>query len=609
MCGIVGYVGNRNATPILIESLERLDYRGYDSAGIAVIDGCEVSLYKTAGSVGKLRQMIDLNKNGGCTGIGHTRWATHGKPSRENSHPHMGDKGIIAVVHNGIIENYEELKEELIGRGHVFSSETDTEVIPHLIEENYGGDLERAVALTLERLRGSYAIAVMCKDEPDKLVATTKDMPLVLGIGNGENYLASDVPAMLKFTNKVSYMCDEEIAVITSSSICIKNGSGGSVDKKIETVTWDAKAAEKAGYEHFMLKEIHEQPHAIRETLSGRISELEAEIKLKEIGLTERQINSISRVIITACGTSYYAAVLGRYLIEKIARIPAEAMVSSELRYGELVLDENTLVIAITQSGETADTIAALKEAKSHACHTMAIANVVGSGITRHTNNVLYTRAGLEICVAATKSFTSQIVALHLLALQMGRVRGTITPSQSKQIITQLRKLPGQVMEILEKSRGIEKVAVKYAANEHYFFIGRGINYPIAMEGALKLKEISYIHAEGYPAGELKHGPLALLTAGVPVVAISTYDNTYDKMLSNIKETKARGADVIAIADESDTNIEKYVDDVLRIPDTHEMLKPVLSAIVLQLLAYYTARHLGCEVDRPRNLAKSVTVE
>ena len=597
MCGIVGYLGTSEAIPVLFNLLKRLEYRGYDSAGIAIMNE-SVETFKTRGSVDDLRSIAPDIK--GCTGIGHTRWATHGKPSSENAHPHCDCTGSIAVVHNGIIENYIEIKGKLIDSGHEFRSETDTEVLPHLIEEYYDGDLESSVQNALSVVRGSYALAAVSADDPDKIVVARKDSPLVLGLGDGGFFVASDVSAILKYTKNVIFMDDEEIGTIKKDGISITTLKGVPVEKKIEMIEWDPESAEKSGYEHFMLKEIFEQPDIIRETFSGRIS-----ADGVDLGLT---LSDVKRITIIACGTSYHAGLFGRYVIERFARIPVDVEIASEFRYTDPILDCGDLVIAITQSGETADTLAAIRESESKGCKKLGIVNVPGSSITRESQ-CIFTRAGPEVGVAATKSFTSQLAVLLLLAVQLGRQRKVLSTADANEFVYELKQMSGNIQRVLNDAPQIKECAELFAGADQFMFMGRGANYPIALEGALKLKEISYIPAEGFPAGELKHGPLSLIYDGVPVVAIATEDTVYDKVLGNIKEVKARGATVIGIANESDTEIEKYVDYVIRIPDANQWIAPVLSSVVLQLFAYYIAYHRGCEIDKPRNLAKSVTVE
>jgi len=607
MCGIVGYIGNGEASDIIINSLKKLEYRGYDSAGIALIDGDNGStaIYKKEGEISNLESILPPITS--RIGIGHTRWATHGKPTTKNAHPHSS--GNISLVHNGIIENYMELKEELVSEGYEFSSDTDTEVLAHLVKKHYTGDLYTALRTALGYVHGSYALAVLSKDHPDELIAARKDSPLIIGLGDNENFIASDIPAILEYTKRVIYLDNFELVSVKQDSIQVFDLEGNHKKKEEHIIEWSPEAAEKAGYSHFMLKEIHEQTNSIHETMLGRLHELEGDVIFDELGLSRAQISQIQRIEIIACGTSYNAGLLGKYLFEKLAGIHTDVDTASEFRYSSPVVTPGTLVMAITQSGETADTLAAVHEATYYECKTLAITNVVGSTISRDASSTIYTRAGPEIGVAATKSFTSQLVVLYLLAILFARVRYTMDADKAQQLQSELRKIPGHVRHILENERSIHKCALKFVKTNDYFFIGRNINYPIALEGALKLKEISYIHAEGYAAGELKHGPLALITKNVPVVAIAPQGHTYDKILSNIKEVKARDASVIAIADMDDTEISKYVDAVLTIPKTDEMLSPILSSIVVQLLAYYTALEKKCSIDKPRNLAKSVTVE
>ncbi len=606
MCGITAYIGNKKAVPILLDSLKRLEYRGYDSSGIAVINDQGITMHKIRGGIDNLISSFPKDVHGNL-GIGHTRWATHGNPSDINAHPHIS--GNIALVHNGIIENYQVLKGILVKEGYDFVSETDTEVLAHLINHNYEGDIEAAVCDSLLQIDGSYAVVVICADEPARIISARKNSPLVIGIGSGENFTASDAHAIIQNTNRIIYLEDEEIAVIGKDYVDIKTLSGKPIHRKIHTVEQDIDESVRAGYEHYMLKEIHEQSNVIRRTLAGRLSELEGSVQLNEIGLTHREIKSLNKIRIVACGTSYHAGLLGKSLFENISKIPVEVDIASEFRYSDAILEKGTLILAITQSGETADTLVAVKEAKLKGCATFAITNIVSSSIARDVDGVLYTRAGQEIGVAATKTFTSQIIAIYLLALYFGRIRNTIDSETSKRLISSIKRLPNQVQRVLESSEVIQDQSRKFFKSSKFFFIGRRFDYPIALEGALKLKEIAYVSAEGYPAGELKHGPIALLESGVTVIAIATKGRTYEKMLSNIKEVEARGASVIAIASEGDVEIEKYVDVVLKVPETNELVSPILSAIVTQLFAYYCAKAHGCEIDKPRNLAKSVTVE
>ncbi len=608
MCGIVGCIGNRSVTPILVESLKRLEYRGYDSAGIATLNGAEIDITKTAGKISDLENILSLT-NYACVGIGHTRWATHGVPSSTNAHPHTDCSGSFAVVHNGIIENFQALKDELTSKGHIFSSDTDTEVLAHLFEACYNGDLERAVREALLRVEGSYAIAVISDNEPEVIVAARKDSPLIVGLGDGENFLASDIPAIRKYTNKVIYINDGEIVRLTRDNVTVSTLQGLNVEKTVTIADGSIQDAERGGYEHFMLKEIHEQPKALRETMEDRLCELEGSIDFKELRPLEDEIKNIESITIIACGTSYHAGILGKYALEDLLRIPVKVEYSSEFRYNNFLSGKRSLAICISQSGETADTLAAMNEAKSQGYLTLAITNVVGSTITRKADEILLTKSGIEIGVAATKTFTAQILTLYMFGVYVARLKKLIDVETSRNIITSMKAVPGLIESLLDNISNIEKTSSRICEADCCYFIGRGFSYPIALEGALKMKEISYIKAEGFPAGELKHGPLALITADTPVIAIVPKGKTYYKTLGNIKEVKARNAFVIAIANASDDEIVKYVDSVIKIPDVDELFSPMLAAVALQLLAYYAAKHLGAEIDQPRNLAKSVTVE
>ncbi len=596
MCGIIGYTGRRPALPILVEGLKRLEYRGYDSAGVAVVqDGIQV--HKDRGEIRKLE--ANLPKLKGTTGIGHTRWATHGSPSRHNAHPFLDCKGRLALAHNGIIENHRELREALTLRGHAFTSETDTEVVAHLVEEAYQGNLEEALLKVLPQLQGSYALAILSADEPAKLVVARRDSPLVLGLGADENLFASDVPALLKETSRVIYLQDGEVAVVTPDYIRILDGHGEEVHREASKITLALEDAEKGGFEHFMLKEIFEQPAVLRSTLLGRPEALDL----------ARLFDGYPSVKLVAMGTSYHAALAGKYILEEMVGIPASAELASEYRYARAPYRDKPLTILVSQSGETADTIGAAREAKRRGCRTLAVTNYISSSLGRECDQVLYTRAGLEIGVAATKTFIAQLTAMYLLALDFGHHFMTITPDEERRMEEELRGTPRAIQAVLNMAEGIERVAAKYAQARDMFFIGRNIGYPMALEGALKMKEISYIHAEGYAGGELKHGPLALLGSETPVVAIVPQDSTYDKMLSNIGEVAARGSPVVAIATEGDRGVAKTADDVLFIPRISALLNPMPEAVAVQLLAYYAARLRGCEIDKPRHLAKSVTVE
>jgi glucosamine--fructose-6-phosphate aminotransferase (isomerizing) len=608
MCGIVGCIGNRSVTPLIVESLKRLEYRGYDSAGIATLNGAEIDITKTEGKISDLENILSLTNNA-CVGIGHTRWATHGIPSSTNAHPHADCSGSFAVVHNGIIENFQALKDELTSKGHIFSSDTDTEVLAHLCEDCYNGDLERAVRHALLRVEGSYAIAVISDNEPEVIVAARKDSPLIVGLGDGENFLASDIPAIRKYTNKVIYINDGEIVRLTRDDVTISTLQGLNVEKTVTIADGSIQDAERGGYEHFMLKEIHEQPKALRETMEDRLCELEGSIDFKELRPLEDEIKNIESITIIACGTSYHAGILGKYALEDLLRIPVKVEYSSEFRYNNFLSGKRSLAICISQSGETADTLAAMNEAKSQGYLTLAITNVVGSTITRKADEILLTKSGIEIGVAATKTFTAQILTLYMFGVYVARLKKLIDVETSRNIITSMKSVPGLIESLLDNISNIEKTSSRICEADCCYFIGRGLSYPIALEGALKMKEISYIKAEGFPAGELKHGPLALITADTPVIAIVPKGKTYYKTLGNIKEVKARNAFVIAIANASDDEIVKYVDSVIKIPDVDELFSPMLAAVALQLLAYYAAKYLGAEIDQPRNLAKSVTVE
>lgn len=609
MCGIVGYIGPKQAAPFLVEGLTKLEYRGYDSAGIAVFDGEKIRVEKTVGRLNALEQKIEKDVPQGAVGVGHTRWATHGRPSDANSHPHVDCSGKFVVVHNGIIENYLHIKEKLIAKGHVFTSETDTEVVPHLLEEYYNGNFEETVRKVLAEIEGSYALVCFTEHEPDKIICSKQDNPLVIGLGEGENYIASDIPAIIKRTRKTYILSDGEMAIVKNDSVWVTNRQGVPITKKVFEVHWDAEAAEKGGYEHFMIKEIYEQPKAIRDTMSGRLAKDDAAIVFDELKWTKEEVSAIQKIAIVACGTAYHAGVVGKYYLERLCRIPVEVDIASEFRYRSPLIDENTLTVIISQSGETSDSLAALKEAKRLGSRTLAITNVVGSSIAREADQVIYTMAGPEISVASTKAYTTQIVGLLMLSVYLGVLRETLPVERAKELIKGLRNLPAQASELLEDVEPIKVFAQQYGFAEDVFFIGRSLDYAVALEGSLKLKEISYIHAEAYAAGELKHGTLALIIEGVPVIALATQRDVYEKTLSNIKEVKARDAVVIGVGLKGDAELEKYVDHTIFIPATDKFLAPILSVIPLQLLAYYAAVTRGCDVDKPRNLAKSVTVE
>ena len=596
MCGIVGYAGGRDAQPILIDCLKRLEYRGYDSAGIAIVDET-LGIFKSKGEIAVLESLMPAMK--GTLGIAHTRWATQGKPTTENAHPLADCSKKLAVVHNGIISNFMDVRELLVKAGHIFSSDTDSEVFAHLVESELKDDLVNAVYRALEKIEGTYAFAVVCEGH-DGIVATRRESPLVVGIGDGENFLASDVTALLKYTNRMIYLLDGDVVRVTKDSVEIRDSKGNKVEREPQKITWNLEDAEKSGYPHFMLKEIFEQPDAIHDSLLGRIETIEMESFF--------QGNHFSSVKIVACGTSYHAGLVGKYIIEELAKIPTTVQISSEYRYSS-VSRESPLVVLITQSGETADTLGAAREARKRGNKTLAIANVVDSAITREVDHVIYTRAGPEIGVAATKTFVTQLIALYLLAIELGVQNKSLAAQARRSMIGSLRNLPRAVQDVLNQAMLIEALANKYAGARDMFFIGRSINYPVALEGALKTKEISYVHGEGFPAGEMKHGPLALLSKDSPVVAIAIKDHTYDKMLGNMSEVSARGSPVIAIGYEGDTELARYADDVVWIREIPPVLSPVPVIVVLQLWAYYIAKARGCPIDKPRNIAKTVTVE
>ncbi len=608
MCGIVGYFGNKKAAEVLVEGLSKLEYRGYDSAGVAVIEDGNVDVKKCKGRLANLEDKLSKHVLNGTIGIGHTRWATHGEPSDVNSHPHTNEEGTIAVVHNGIIENYLVLREWLTSEGYKFQSETDTEVIPHLVDYYYEGDLLDAVMKAVKRMEGSYAVGVICKNEPNKLIAVRKDSPLIVGVGEGESFIASDIPAVLNYTREVYLLEDNEFVLIDEKGVTILDENKQKIDKEIYHVTWDADAAEKGGYEHFMLKEIHEQPKAIKDTLTSRVVKGQ-KISLDSITLTKEQIANIDKIYIVACGTAYHAGLVGKTAIEKLAKIPVEVEVASEFRYREPLINERTLMIVISQSGETADTLAALRLAKAENARVIAVTNVVGSSVSREADDVLYTWAGPEIAVASTKAYVTQLIAMYIIALYLAENKGSVRESEIEKIKCGLLNLSEKAAEVLNHKDLIKDFAKKICMDKDMYFLGRGLDYAVAMEGSLKLKEISYIHSEAYAGGELKHGPIALIEEGTKVIALATEEQLFDKMLSNIKEVKTRGANVIGIAMEGHDIIEKTVDSAIYIPRVKALLAPVLSVIPLQLLSYYVSIEKGCDVDKPRNLAKSVTVE
>ncbi len=611
MCGIVGYIGKEDASEIIISGLQRLEYRGYDSAGIAIVSNGVIERRRSEGKLINLSGSLHVDPIIGHTGIGHTRWATHGRPTEFNAHPHVDNTSSIAVVHNGIIENYMSLKEDLKADGYKFVSQTDTEVLAHLMadEMSKDGDMAAAMRGALKRVEGAYAIGVVHKDRPDVLLAGRKDSPLIIGLGDGENFIASDVPAILPYTRSIIYLDDEEIAVLTKDNVEIFNLDGDRIEKPVEHIEWNPVLAEKSGYDHFMLKEIFEQPQVIRNTIGGRTDEENAQIYLEEIGLTDGEIKNIETIYIVACGTAYYSGCVGKYLLEKLARVHVDVDLASEFRYREPMVNERTLVIVISQSGETADTLAALREAKKRGAKVIGIVNVKGSSIAREVDGALYIHAGPEIGVASTKAYMAMLIALMLLSIQFGRIRELIEAPEARRLIRKLKGLPSKIEEILDNIEAIKDIADRYSEFRDFLYLGRGVNFPTAMEGALKLKEISYIHAEAYAAGEMKHGPIALIDRRMPVVAIATRSATYEKIISNIQEVIAREGMVIAVATTGDVNITSYSKDVMYVPDTDELLSPMIVVVPLQLLAYYVAVNRGSDVDQPRNLAKSVTVE
>ncbi len=609
MCGIVGYIGNKKATEILINGLSRLEYRGDDSAGVAVSQGGEINTKKCKGRLKALEEVIEKEPLEGSIGIGHTRWATHGAPSDVNSHPHANADHSIVIVHNGIIENYMELKEELIKKGYRFLSDTDTEVIAHLLDSLYEGDMVKTVREAIAHLKGSFALGILCQEEPDKIIAVRKDSPLVIGLGENENFIASDIPAILNYTRNVYLLDDKEIAILTKDKVTVLDRHGEEVGKQVFKVDWDAADAEKGGYDYFMLKEIHEQPKALRDTMTSRLYDDKKEIVLDQIKLGKEELDQINQIYIVACGTAYHAGLIGKYSIEKYARIPVETDIASEFRYRNPIVDEKTLLIVISQSGETADTLAAMRLAKQKGARVMAITNVVGSSVSREAEDVLYTWAGPEIAVASTKAYTTQLACVYMIALHLGMLKGTIDEDEFMKIQKALKASPEMVEEVIKKERAIKEFAYEKFNVRDVFFLGRGIDYYASLEGSLKMKEISYIHSEAYPAGELKHGPIALIEEGTVVIALCTQTRLLEKMMSNIKEVKARGAYVVALAKESDKAIEKEADKVFYIPDIEDDIAPIPTVVILQILAYYLSVARGCDVDKPRNLAKSVTVE
>ena len=608
MCGIVGFTGSQNAAPILLDGLKKLEYRGYDSAGIAVLGEKGIHMVKASGMIKNLDAKI---KGGaalpGHAGIGHTRWATHGEPTDVNAHPHMSNDNKFAVVHNGIIENYAQLREELKGKGFQFKSETDTEVIVHLMDMYYEGDLKKAVLKTISRLEGAYALGILCSEEGGRIVAARQSAPLIVGVGIGENYFASDVTALVAHTKNVIYMEDGEIADITPENITIYDTTGKVLEKTVTRIAWDIAAAEKGGYEHFMLKEIMEQPHAIKSTIEPRIKD--GEIVLDDFSLSDEDLKQINKIMITACGSAFYAGSVGKYVIEELCRIPVEADLASELRYRNPLVDEHTLLVVVSQSGETADTIAAMKECKARGARVLAIVNVVGSTIAKLADDVVYTWAGPEIAVATTKWYTTQVAVMDMLAVYLARRLGRLDDAQNKELVDAILQFPSLIQRSIDLNPNLPALAEKYHSHNDVFFIGRNLDYAASMEGSLKLKEISYLHSEAYAAGELKHGTIALIEKGRPVVALACYETLFDKMMSNIKEVKARGAQVLAVVLEGNRQIFAEADDVIFVPRTKEIFNTLPEIVPLQLFAYYVAKANGCAIDKPKNLAKSVTVE
>ena len=624
MCGIVGFTGNRQAAPILLDGLSKLEYRGYDSAGLAVRDG--ENLAQVVKAKGRLSNLIEKTDGGkalkGTCGIGHTRWATHGEPSQTNAHPHVSGnctrsgsgtvESEVVGVHNGIIENYTELKEKLLKHGYTFYSQTDTEVVIKLVDYYYKkynlGPID-AIAKTMVRVRGSYALELMFRDYPGEIWVARKDSPMIIGIADGETYVASDVPAILKYTRNVYYIGNLEFAKLVPGEAHFYDLNGDEIEKQTTEIKWDAEAAEKGGFEHFMLKEIYEQPKALRDTMTSRLDAEAKTIGFPELNWTAEELREINKIFIVACGTAYHAGIVGKYYLEQLARVPVEVDIASEFRYRDPLVDGNSLTIVISQSGETSDTLAALREAKRLGSRTLAVTNVVGSSIAREADQVVYTYAGPEIAVASTKAYTTQLLAMLMLAIYVGRLRGSMSAEREQELVQGLTFVPEQIHKMLENVDQIKVFAREYGSSEDAFFLGRSLDYAVALEGALKLKEISYIHAEAYAAGELKHGTLALIVSGVPVIVLATQMDVYDKTVSNLQEVKAREAVVIAIGFEGDTSLEKYADHVIYIPRTDKYLAPLMAVLPLQLLAYYAALTRGCDVDKPRNLAKSVTVE
>ena len=609
MCGIFGYIGPRNASPILIEGLKKLEYRGYDSAGIALVDGNQIKIRRVKGKINALEKSLNDSPLNGNYGISHTRWATHGRPSEENAHPHQDCTGSLVIVHNGIVENYISLKNTLKEEGHTFRTETDTEVIVHLIEKYFQGSLEEAFLQALKELEGAYAVAALSVQDPNKIVVAKKGPPAVIGLGDNEYFISSDINPLLSHTKKIVFLEDGEMAVLEPEGVKFKDFEGSPLEKRADLITWSPLMIEKGGFKHFMLKEIFEQPQVVRDTLKGRISLDTGKVFMDETGLSPKVLKDITRVVIIACGTSYHAGLLGKYFIETLARIPVDVEYASEYRYRDFILDKKDLVVIISQSGETADSLSALRAAKKKNPFSLAICNVVNSSIARETDGVLYTHAGPEIGVAATKTFSAQMAALALLALYLAQIKGEIDEEASLPLIQDLQRIPHKAEKILSQAKSIEKLALNFVSFSHFLYLGRWVSFPIALEGALKLKEISYVHAEAYPGGEMKHGPIALIDDKMPTMAVIPKDKVYEKMLSNISEVKTRIGYVLAVAFEDDEEIKGKVDDIIPIPPVNPLFSPFLTLIPLQLFAYYIAAKRGADVDQPRNLAKSVTVE
>ncbi len=610
MCGIVGYIGKRQAADLLVEGLSKLEYRGYDSAGVAIIEDKKISVRKLKGRLANLENDLNANAIHGHIGIGHTRWATHGEPSDVNSHPHSNGNATISVVHNGIIENYMKLREWLTDKGYQFLSETDTEVIPNLVDYYYrdGRNLFDAVVKATAKLEGSFAIGVIANNEPDKIIAVRKDSPLIVGLGENESFIASDIPAVLNHTRDVYLLEDKEFVILTKDGVELRNEDGEKIEKEVYHVTWNVDAAEKGGYEDFMLKEIHEQPRAVRDTLAGKIA-LGKEITLDNVKFTKEELENFDKVYIVACGTAYHAGVVGKTVIEKLAKIPVEIDVASEFRYRDPLITDRTLIIVVSQSGETADTLAVLRDGQRQGARVLAITNVVGSSVSREADDVIYTLAGPEIAVASTKAYVTQLAAFYILGLYFGRLKETITEEYAEEIKAEMLTIPEKIERALEMKEELQKYADKHYNHRDIYFLGRGLDYAVAMEGSLKLKEISYIHCDAYAGGELKHGPIALIDKGTAVITLLTQEALKDKMISNVREVSTRGGNIFAVVNEGDETSKEVVDSLVYIPKTIDLLTPMISVVPLQLISYYVAKQKGCDVDKPRNLAKSVTVE